>query len=89
MQARITAGYGHQPGLDIPPGSLAVRCPMCPQPGINLPENWMQDEEQYVNIFVACPWKLPSTLNVQMEILKDFRHGWQLPCRTHEHESAR
>ena len=24
----------------IQPGELAVRCPACPQPGVNLPENW-------------------------------------------------
>lgn len=22
-------------------GELAIRCPSCPQPGVNLPENWM------------------------------------------------
>ncbi|KAG8940010.1 hypothetical protein FRC03_005841 [Tulasnella sp. 419] len=25
---------------DISPGSLTVRCPACPQPGVNLPEGW-------------------------------------------------
>ena len=24
------------------PGSLALLCPSCPQPGINLPANWME-----------------------------------------------
>ena len=24
----------------LPPGSLAVRCPACPQPGINMDPNW-------------------------------------------------
>ena len=25
---------------DFPPGSLALFCPSCPQPGINLPADW-------------------------------------------------
>ncbi|TFK59126.1 hypothetical protein BDN72DRAFT_781179 [Pluteus cervinus] len=36
------------------PGKLAVMCPTCPQPGINLPENWKNDENQllYMRSFV-------------------------------------
>lgn len=29
-------------------GSLAIFCPTCPQPGINLPENWKSDSNQSV-----------------------------------------
>ena len=25
---------------NIKPGGLAVACPACPQPGVNLPDNW-------------------------------------------------
>jgi CxC2 like cysteine cluster associated with KDZ transposases len=38
-------GFGHSiesPGL----GDLAVLCPACPQVGVNLPEDWKNDEEQ-------------------------------------------
>ena len=38
-------GFGHDlspPGL----GELAVQCPACPQPGVNLPEDWEEDEDQ-------------------------------------------
>lgn len=36
------AGRGHDPTgvMGTQPGELAVRCPACPQPGINLPDNW-------------------------------------------------
>ncbi|KAF8218463.1 hypothetical protein L208DRAFT_1351219, partial [Tricholoma matsutake] len=40
-------GFGHNvesPGL----GDLAVLCPTCPQVGINLPEDWKNDKEQWV-----------------------------------------
>ncbi|KAJ7120481.1 hypothetical protein C8R43DRAFT_1136866 [Mycena crocata] len=36
------AGRGHDPvGVNgTKPGGLAVRCPACPRPGVNLPEDW-------------------------------------------------
>lgn len=36
------AGRGHDPGgvAATRPGELAVPCPSCPRPGVNLPENW-------------------------------------------------
>lgn len=35
-------------------GECAVLCPACPQPGMNLPENWQErdESEQYVLAFV-------------------------------------
>jgi hypothetical protein len=38
------AGQGHDPaGSDATgAGELALECPACPQPDINLPENWEQ-----------------------------------------------
>ncbi|KAF7298285.1 CxC2 domain-containing protein [Mycena chlorophos] len=34
--------FGHQSSSaeDVSPGELAIRCPACPRPGINIPENW-------------------------------------------------
>lgn len=45
-------------------GSLANFCPTCPQPGINLPDNWKLDPERYTyihtnnitNLIVHCRW---------------------------------
>ena len=39
-----------EPGL----GDLAVLCPACPQPGLNLPEDWEDDEEEYVPKIPYC-----------------------------------
>ncbi|KAF8235540.1 hypothetical protein L208DRAFT_1256789, partial [Tricholoma matsutake] len=51
------AGYGHNQKnlLNPEPGSLANFCPACPQPGINIPENWQEDGNQFVykHIFLA------------------------------------
>ena len=45
------AGFGHDPRehMDVAAGSLAIFCPACPQPGINLPENWEHDPQRWVN----------------------------------------
>ncbi|KII83090.1 hypothetical protein PLICRDRAFT_119855, partial [Plicaturopsis crispa FD-325 SS-3] len=42
----LSQGYGHT--NDKPAdGDLAIFCPACPQPGINLPDNWKEDPDQY------------------------------------------
>lgn len=48
IAARIQAGYGHESEELVKPGSLAIFCPACPQPGINLPSNWKDDKEEWV-----------------------------------------
>jgi hypothetical protein len=40
LKNRMEQGIGHQSDETIPDGSMAVFCPACPQPGINLPEDW-------------------------------------------------
>ncbi|KAH9004868.1 hypothetical protein EDB86DRAFT_2796565 [Lactarius hatsudake] len=43
LKNRIQSGLGHQPDRDSTiDGSMAIFCPACPQPGINLPENWKE-----------------------------------------------
>lgn len=36
------------------PGELAVRCPACPRPGVNLPDGWesLPASEQYVVVYL-------------------------------------
>ena len=48
ITARLQAGYGHDTEEPVAPGSLAIFCPACPQPGINLPDNWEEDEKRWV-----------------------------------------
>lgn len=42
------AGYGHKGGdpMNVEAGKLANYCAACPQPGINLPENWKDDKNK-------------------------------------------
>lgn len=39
------AGFGEKNGstFDVSPGELALFCPTCPQPGVNLPPDWKND----------------------------------------------
>ncbi|KAK7681502.1 hypothetical protein QCA50_015234 [Cerrena zonata] len=47
LKSRQRMGIGHDTHQDaIPDGGLALFCPACPQPGINLPENWQDDGDQ-------------------------------------------
>lgn len=40
-------GFGHR--KEIPgPAEMALFCPACPQPGINLPETWKNDPQQWL-----------------------------------------
>ena len=39
-------GYGHDLDKIAGQSDLAIFCPACPQPGVNLPENWKNHPEQ-------------------------------------------
>ncbi|KAF8261346.1 hypothetical protein EI94DRAFT_1773456 [Lactarius quietus] len=53
LRNRMESGLGHQDedGID---GSMAIFCPACPQPGINLPDDWKirYNENQLVRTFI-------------------------------------
>ncbi|KAI1784921.1 hypothetical protein LXA43DRAFT_1100891 [Ganoderma leucocontextum] len=46
LKLRKWAGFGHTKE-SIGPSDLTVRCPSCPRPDINLPDNWREDPEQW------------------------------------------
>ena len=54
------AGRGHDPtGVNSTrDGELAIRCPACPRPDVNLPEDWRNEKKefQYVPI-CAVMWQ--------------------------------
>ena len=51
LTSRRRAGLPFDRTVELRPGSLALFCPACPQPGVNLPVNWREDPEQYVSSF--------------------------------------
>ena len=49
LRNRMLLGLGHQDGNDPPSfESMAIFCPACPQPGINLPSDWREQHSAYV-----------------------------------------
>jgi hypothetical protein len=46
LKNRKWFGFGHD--LDTEPGNgaLALFCPACPQPGINIPDDWRSHPDQ-------------------------------------------
>jgi hypothetical protein len=47
LKTRMEQGLGHQPEETTLDGSMAIFCPACPQPGINLPDDWKTRYELY------------------------------------------
>jgi hypothetical protein len=49
LKNRMKSGIGHESEQDKPQeGSMAIFCPACPQPGLNLPDDWKQKYSSYV-----------------------------------------
>jgi hypothetical protein len=53
LTARINSGLGHEEKAELQPGGLAIFCPACPQPGINLSKEWDQDPKRYIALTPA------------------------------------
>ena len=53
LLAQINSGLGHEKKAKLQPGDLAIFCPACPQPGINLPKGWDQDPKRYMALTPA------------------------------------
>jgi len=47
MKERKWFGFGNR-AEEPQAAELALFCPACPQPGINLPENWKEDARQWL-----------------------------------------
>jgi hypothetical protein len=72
---------------DQKPGSMAVFCALCAQPGINLPEDWREYDNRYINRH----WYLvvANTILQQNPFHARFYDGQELPGRAHENEKPR
>jgi hypothetical protein len=49
LKSRMKSGLGHASEQEkSQDGSTAIFCPACPQPGLNLPDNWKDKYSSYV-----------------------------------------
>jgi hypothetical protein len=57
-------------------GELAIECPACPRPGINLPEGWEDaaPEQRYVLVFLAGTIPILTLLSPQAIYIRFFWH---------------
>lgn len=46
LKARKRAGFGYSDAPSPELGGLALFCPACPQPGVNLPQDWEEDPDR-------------------------------------------
>ncbi|KAJ7444965.1 hypothetical protein B0H11DRAFT_2249680 [Mycena galericulata] len=51
---QVGGGRGHDPAgvMGTKPGELAIECPACPRPGINLPEGWEEASEEDKKLYI-------------------------------------
>jgi hypothetical protein len=73
------AGYGHKTVDPTKPqaGELAIFCPACPQPGINVSPNWKRDPNRFVG-HITC-----ITMAIRyMLIIDGYINGFLLPMET-------
>ena len=71
LKSRKRAGvFGAEKDRDLSRGGLALFCPACPQPSVNLPSDWKMDKDQYASIYVFHLFSYLFT-KIQMEIPAD------------------
>jgi len=81
IQNRMHSGLGHHDEEQPRDGSMAVFCPACPQPGVNLPDDWKTRYTLY-GFLPMTPISLLITLKQSTHPY--IHHGWQFLSRTYE-----
>ena len=51
LKQQQNAGLAYTGQSNTKPGGLALFCPACPQPDINLPVDWQEDQNRYTYMF--------------------------------------
>jgi hypothetical protein len=71
LKNRMESGLGHnKEGEAIPDGSMAVFCPACPQPGINLLKDWKTKYTPYVITLHFCVCQ--PILAIREQLIRTF-----------------
>ena len=89
LMNRMQTGLGHQLGEGDPlDGSMAIFCPACPQPGINLPQDWQERYNSYVLIKSAkhpmINWLKKRNQLIRTFIMDGNFSAEHMRCRTGE-----
>ncbi|KAI0071621.1 hypothetical protein K474DRAFT_1686991 [Panus rudis PR-1116 ss-1] len=66
------AGFAHDKERAIGEDDLALFCPTCPQPGINLPSDYLTDSQRpFLSIHTSGSWKYKRTLSADGNFKQD------------------
>jgi hypothetical protein len=68
METRQHFGFAHDKDKIPGDGDLADFCPACAQPGINLPENWHEQNDQLVTFLSWLLFGIAVHPTLQMEV---------------------
>ena len=63
---------GQEPTSGLAPGSLALSCPACPQPQVNMTEGWRDrpaEDEYVLHISLVVPSSRPDYLHRYLDML--------------------
>lgn len=76
-------GRGHDPtgAAGTKDGELAVVCPSCPLPGINLPDDWESAPEDTRYVFSCVSKSQPLTNHPQLPLFANPLHGCEFPSK--------
>jgi hypothetical protein len=91
LMNRMQTGLGHQQGEGYPlDGSMAIFCPACPQPGINLPQDWQERYNLYVFI-KNVEYPTFNSLKQRNQLIRTFImdgnfSAEHMRCRTRERD---
>jgi hypothetical protein len=85
--SRKKFGFGYRRNEEEKAGSMAIFCALCAQPGINLPEDWREYENRYVD---GCRYLIATEISLQgCPVHARVHDGRELPGRAHEDEKSR
>ena len=86
LTTRKRFGFGYGEDEDLKPGSMAIFCALCAQPGINLPDDWREYENRC--IYRYCDLRAANILFQQKHFYAGLYNGRKLPSGTHEDEKS-
>lgn len=73
LMNRMEQGLGHQSEESAPDGSMAIFCPACPQPGVNLPDDWNTRYQAYVTSpDSSCTAPINKSSSHRNELVRTF-----------------
>ena len=85
LSSRRRAGHPLDPSVELKSGDLALFCPACPQPGVNLPGNWNEDKEKWA-LSIIIPTRADCFPIVQVEIHSYYFGRWEFQAGPHRDE---